>query len=232
MNLFFNLVFSRKICVSITPQDVIEHIHNGGKPSISDTVDNKNNLRWFEFGRWIYSSTSAFKTKFKSPLVYRNNLNAVYPEVFEFNEGMYLVEWDEQQKRYEIEHFNPGFRMGEWSENFSVFGAKHHENTDDITLGMINQGEIFSFGTFTECKYPKTMNVFEGFIPDQISRRYSVLGSDGKIYDTLTLSENGERERFLCSADGDGGDLIKFEDFTGEFCRMARSEYIYVNTEV
>lgn len=142
------------------------------------------------------------------------------------------AEWDEQQKRYEIEHFNPGFRMGEWSENFSVFGAKHHENTDDITLGMINQGEIFSFGTFTECKYPKTMNVFEGFIPDQISRRYSVLGSDGKIYDTLTLSENGERERFLCSADGDGGDLIKFEDFTGEFCRMARSEYIYVNTEV
>lgn len=97
MNLFFNLVFSRKICVSITPQDVIEHIHNGGKPSISDTVDNKNNLRWFEFGRWIYSSTSAFKTKFKSPLVYRNNLNAVYPEVFEFNEGMYLVEWVKEE---------------------------------------------------------------------------------------------------------------------------------------
>lgn len=49
------------------------------------------------FGRWIYSSTSAFKTKFKSPLVYRNNLNAVYPEVFEFNEGMYLVEWVKEE---------------------------------------------------------------------------------------------------------------------------------------
>ena len=139
------------------------------------------------------------------------------------------AEWDEQQKRYEIEHFNPGFRMGEWSENFSVFGAKHHENTDDITLGMIN----FSFGTFTECKYPKTMNVFEGFIPDQISRRYSVLGSDGKIYDTLTLSENGdERQRFLCLADGSDDKLIKFEEFTANFCRMARNEYIYINEGV
>ena len=97
MNLFFNLVFSRKICVSITPQDVIDHIHNGGKPSISDTVDNKNNLRWFEFGRQIYSSTSAFKTKVKSPLVYRNNLNAVYPEVFEFKESMNLVDWVKEE---------------------------------------------------------------------------------------------------------------------------------------
>lgn len=142
------------------------------------------------------------------------------------------AEWDEQQKRYEIEHFNPGFRMGEWSEEFSVFGVNNHDRTDEITLGMINQGEIFSFGTCTECKFPKTKNVFAEFIPDQISRRYSVLASDGKIYDTLTLSENGERQRFLCSADGDGGDLIKFEEFTGDFCRMARSEYIYVNTEV
>lgn len=143
------------------------------------------------------------------------------------------AEWDEQQKRYEIQHFSPGFRMGEWSEEFSVFGVnKNHDSTDEIALGMINQWEIFSFGTFTECKYPKTMNVFAEFIPDQISRRFSVLGSDGKIYDTLTLSENGERQRFLCSADGDGGDLIKFEEFTGDFCRMARNEYIYINEEV
>lgn len=93
MNLFFNLVFSRKICVSITPQDVIEHIHNGGNPSISDTVDNKNNLRWFEFGRWIYCSTSKFESKFRSPLVYRNRLIAAFPEVFEFKESMNLVDW-------------------------------------------------------------------------------------------------------------------------------------------
>lgn len=143
------------------------------------------------------------------------------------------AEWGEQQKRYEIEHFNPGFRMGEWSEEFSVFGVNNHDRTDEITLGMINQGEIFSFGTCTECKFPKTKNVFAEFIPDQISRRYSVLGSDGKIYDTLTLSENGdERQRFLCLADGSDDKLIKFEEFTGDFCRMARNEYIYINEEV
>lgn len=137
------------------------------------------------------------------------------------------AEWDEQQKRYEIEHFNPGFRMGEWSEEFSVFGVNNHDRTDEITLGMINQGEIFSFGTCTECKFPKTKNVFAEFIPEQIGRRFSVLASDGKIYETLTLSEDGERQRFVCLSDGDGSDLIKFEEFTAHFCRMARSEYIY-----
>lgn len=97
MNLFFNLVFSRKISVSITPQDVIEHIHNGGNPSISDTVDNKNNLRWFEFGRRVYSSTSKFESKFRSPLVYRNRLIAAFPEVFEFKESMNLVDWVKEE---------------------------------------------------------------------------------------------------------------------------------------
>ena len=53
------------------------------------------------------------------------------------------AEWDEQQKRYEIEHFNPGFRMGEWSEEFSVFGVNNHDRTDEITLGMINRGGRF-----------------------------------------------------------------------------------------
>ena len=97
MGMVFDLLFGRKISVSITPQDVIDHIHEGLHPSISATVENKINLRWFEVGRRIYSSTSAFKTKLKSPLVYRNNLNAVYPEVFEFNEGMYLVEWVKEE---------------------------------------------------------------------------------------------------------------------------------------
>jgi hypothetical protein len=178
---------------------------------------------------WYEIDLEVLKAKMKMKGLY-------YPSMLEvMTDGLKAfiwAEWDEQQKRYEFEHFNPGFRMGEWSEEFSVFGVNNHDRTDEITLRMINQGEIFSFGTCTECKFPKTKNVFAEFIPDQISRRYSVLGSDGKIYDTLTLSENGERQRFLCSADGDGGDLIKFEDFTGEFCRMARSEYIYVNTEV
>lgn len=75
MGMVFDLLFGRKISVSITPQDVIDHIHEGLHPSISATVENKINLRWFEVGRRIYSSTSAFKTKLKSPLVYRNNLN-------------------------------------------------------------------------------------------------------------------------------------------------------------
>jgi hypothetical protein len=97
MGMVFDLLFGRKISVSITPQDVIDHFHEGLHLSISDTVENKINLRWFEFGRQIYSSTSAFKTKFKSPLVYRNNLNAVYPEVFEINEGMHLVEWVKEE---------------------------------------------------------------------------------------------------------------------------------------
>ena len=60
-----------------------------------------------------------------------------------------------------------------------------------------------------------------------------MLGSDGKIYDTLTLSENGdERQRFLCLADGSDDKLIKFEEFTGKFCRMARIGYIYIIEEV
>ena len=123
--------------------------------------------------------------------------------------------------------------MGEWSEKISVFGVNNHDRTDEITLGMINQGEIFSFGTCTECKFPKTKNVFDDFIPDQISRSYSVLGSDGKIYDTLTLSENGgERQRFLYLADGSDDKLIKFEEFAGKFCRMARIGYIYIIEEV
>lgn len=97
MGMVFDLLFGRKISVSITPQDVIDHIHEGLHPSISATVENKINLRWFEVGRQIYSSTSAFKTKLKSPLVYRNNLNAVYPEVFEFKESMNLVDWVKEE---------------------------------------------------------------------------------------------------------------------------------------
>lgn len=137
------------------------------------------------------------------------------------------AEWDEEEQRFDIQHFTLGHRMGEWNEPYGVFGLKLHDNSDEITLGMLENGEIFSFGTFTECKFPKTRNVFEEFIPEQISRRFSVLASDGGIYETLTLSEDGESQRFICLSDGDGSDLIKFEEFTAHFCRMARSEYIY-----
>ena len=136
------------------------------------------------------------------------------------------AEWDEEQKRYEIEHFNPGFRMGEWSEEFSVFGVNNHDRTDEITLGMINQGEIFSFGTCTECKFPKTKNVFDDFFPNQFNSGYMVLGADGGVYHVAMTDD----VRYLFSPDDDK--IMKFEEFTGNFCRMARNEYIYINEEV
>ena len=141
------------------------------------------------------------------------------------------AEWDEQQKRYEIEHFNPGFRMGEWSEEFSVFGVNNHDRTDEITLGMINQGEIFSFGTFTECKFPKTKNAFNDFYPDQFNSGYMVLGADGGVYHVAMTDDVRYlfSPAFFSPADDK---IMKFEEFTGNFCRMARNEYIYVNTEV
>ena len=136
------------------------------------------------------------------------------------------AEWDEEQKRYEIEHFNPGFRMGEWSEEISVFGINNHERTDEITLGMINQGEIFSFGTCTECKFPKTKNTFNDFFPNQFNSGYMVLGADGGVYHVAMTDD----VRYLFSPDDDK--IMKFEEFTGNFCRMARNEYIYINEEV
>lgn len=100
---FFDIMFGRKICVWITPQDVIDHIHEGLHPSITDTVNRKMQLQWYEFGRWIYSSTSKFATKFRSPIVYRKRLIAAYPEVFEYNESMHLVDWVKKEHLHHLQ---------------------------------------------------------------------------------------------------------------------------------
>ena len=68
--------------------------------------------------------------------------------------------------------------------------------------------------------------MFDDFIPNQFNSGYMVLGADGGVYHVAMTDD----VRYLFSPDDDK--IMKFEEFTGNFCRMARNEYIYINEEV
>ena len=57
---------------------------------------------------WYEIDLEALKAKMKG-LYYPSTIEVMTDGLKAF----VWAEWDEEQKRYEIEHFNPGFRMGE-----------------------------------------------------------------------------------------------------------------------
>lgn len=126
------------------------------------------------------------------------------------------VEWDDAMKVYNVKYMDPVFSQP------LFFASVNHPETGSMSLGVISGSQVFHLGDLEVCHSPKTRNVYDEFVPNEIGPEYKVLGVDGNVY-VVSVSED---VRYLYSLFTWGDEKVhKFDDFNG-YCRMARFKVI------
>ena len=114
------------------------------------------------------------------------------------------MEWDGNINAFNMMYMEP------LNSQPLFFASVNHPETGPMSLGVISGSKVFHLGDLKVCHSPKTRNVYDEFVPNEIGPEYKVLGADGNVY---VVSE-GVRILHSLFTWGDTK-VYKFDEFYG-----------------